>query len=270
MADMPSVRRPAAIAASAVVLLAGCTSTTSTPSSSKGAASGSSAATSVTPTTTATAATSSRTAMSASGTPSATGSAASGGSPADRLAALAAKAPSSLSATYTVSGGTAGTATVRIDLLPSGFRTTVTSGGATAMLISRRGGDTVSCTSSNCFTVATNGEGVPPSFDPQVQHMFTDYVPAFAGRPDELTISSVAAPAGAAGSCFGVKRSGSGPTTVVAGTYCLDAGGHVTYAAYPSGVLRLVSVNAVPTSALLRPPRPPTPVATATSHEPTD
>jgi hypothetical protein len=118
--------------------------------------------------------------------------------------------------------------------------------------------------------VATNGAGVPPSFDPLVQHVLTDYVAAFASRPDELTITSAAPPTGATGSCFGVRRSGSGPTTVIAGTYCLDAAGHVTYAAYPSGVMRLSSVNAVPTSSVLRPPRTPTAVATTTSSQPTD
>ncbi|MDQ1680806.1 MAG: hypothetical protein QOI42_1665 [Frankiaceae bacterium] len=279
---MPVVRRPAAprtatrlaaatagTLAGSALLLAGCTSTPSPVGSTTPVA-----------TAVSTAATSSSPGGSSAGTASASGptaatsapasSSAAGNAAADQLAALAAKAPATLSVTYALSGGAGGTATVRIDLLPAGYRTTVSTPATTAMLISHRDGDTVSCTSRNCFTVARNGAGVPPSFDPQVQHVLTDYVPAFAQRPDELTVTATAAPAGAVGTCFSVRRSGSGPTTVVPGTYCLDDQGHVTYAAYPSGVLRLVSVNAPPTAAVLRAPLSPTPVTTATSHEPTD
>lgn len=280
---MPVVRRPAAprtatrlaaataaTLAGSALLLAGCTSTPSPVASTTPVAASSTAAS---PTSSSPGGSSAGTAAPSSPTAATSApasSSAAGNAPADQLAALAAKAPPTLSLTYALSGGAAVTATVRIDLLPAGYRTTVSTNATTAILISHRDGDTVSCTSRNCFTVARNGAGVPPSFDPQVQHVLTDYLPAFAQRPDELTVAAAAAPAGAVGTCFSVRRSGSGPTTVVAGTYCLDDQGHVTYAAYPSGVLRLVSVNAPPTAAVLRAPLSPTPVTTATSHEPTD
>jgi hypothetical protein len=174
-----------------------------------------------------------------------------------------------MSATYRLTSAQSGTAAVRIDVLPAGYRVSVTRSGRTAMLIVRRDGDSVSCSAAQCFTVATNGDGVPNAFDPQVQHAITDYVPDFAAAPEELsvTLSAMTAP----GTCFDVKPSGTGPTPVIAGTYCLDSAGHVTAVDYPTGLLTLVSVNADPTAAILTPPAQPAPIVTATTpQEPSD
>jgi len=189
--------------------------------------------------------------------------------PADALAALAKKAPATMSATYELASPGSGTATVTIAMVPAGYRVSVTRAGKTATLIVRRDGDSISCAAAKCFTVATNGDGVPNAFDPQVQHTITDYLPIFATAPDELSVKASAATA--KGSCFDVLPSGTGPTPVVRGTYCLDAAGHVTAVDYPSGVLTLVSVNADPTASILTPPASPAPVVTATTtHEPPD
>ncbi len=175
-----------------------------------------------------------------------------------------------MSATYRLASAGAGTAQVRIDVVAAGYRVGVTRGRSTATLIVRRDGDSTSCSGGKCFTVATRGDGVPTAFDPQVQHAITDYLPIFAGAPDELTVAGASDNPGK-GTCFDVKPSGTGPTPVIAGTYCLDATGHVTAVDYPTGVLTLVSINADPTAAVLTPPALPVPVVTATTtHEPTD
>ncbi|MDQ1682692.1 MAG: hypothetical protein QOH99_1233 [Frankiaceae bacterium] len=186
-----------------------------------------------------------------------------------RLAALAAKAPAAMSATYELmASGSTTAAHVTIDVLPAGYRVSVTRKGATAVLIVRRGADSVSCSSGKCFTVATNGDGVPSAFDPQVQHLITENLAIFATSPDELTVT--AAPALGAATCFAVKPSGTGPTPVVAGHYCLDDSGHVVAATYPTGTLSLISVNHDPAASVLTPPSRPSPIVTTSPPQPID
>ncbi|MCU1679039.1 MAG: hypothetical protein JWM93_3797 [Frankiales bacterium] len=188
--------------------------------------------------------------------------------PAAGLARLAGDAPRTVSATYALESTESGAAEVRIDLLPAGYRVSVTRKGATAMLIVRRGGDSISCSRGKCFVVAKEGRGVPSAFDPQVQHTMTDYLTFFAAAPDELRVadSEVKAP----GTCFDVQPSGTGPTEIVAGTYCLDGDG-VTAIDFAKGSMRRLSVNPAPTAEILKPPFTPTPVPSATTpQEPTD
>ncbi|MDQ1724351.1 MAG: hypothetical protein QOG52_1379 [Frankiaceae bacterium] len=242
---------PAAVAGTPVTSAAS-SPTTSAPSPTPGLGTPTSATATPTPTPTPTVAT-----TAATGTAEA------------RLAALAAKAPAAMSATYELmASGSTTAAHVTIDVLPAGYRVSVTRKGATAVLIVRRGADSVSCSSGKCFTVATNGDGVPSAFDPQVQHLITENLAIFATSPDELTVT--AAPALGAATCFAVKPSGTGPTPVVAGHYCLDDAGHVVAATYPTGTLSLISVNRDPAASVLTPPSQPSPIVTTSPPQPID
>jgi hypothetical protein len=157
-------------------------------------------------------------------------------------------------------------APVRIDVVPAGYRVTVTRGGRTTVLIVRRGGDSTFCTGTKCSVVAKGGGGVPAAYDPQVQHAITDYPAIFRSAQADLAVTP--GPPIAPGTCFTVKPLG--PSTVVPGTYCLDVKGHVTGVQHASDQLRLVSINADPTAAILTPPGQPTPAGSPSTHQPTD
>jgi hypothetical protein len=266
MAGMSFARRVSLLAIAPTCLLA---SACTTPSAPVAVSSAPPSATAPTAGPTPTAASTSATPATGATPPASVSATPTASSPGAALAGLAAKAPATMSATYDLKSAVSGTAGVRIDVVPAGYRVSVTRAGRTATLIVRRGGASTSCSAGKCFTVATGGNGVPNAFDPQVQHAITDYLPIFAASPDELTVGKSTFKA--TGSCFDVKPSGTGPTPVVAGTYCLDAAGHVTAVDYPTGLLTLVSVNADPTAAVLTPPATPAPIPTATTtHEPTD
>lgn len=190
-------------------------------------------------------------------------------SAAAKLASLARNAPKAQSVTYDFTSTSSGqSGTMRIDMVPSGYRVSVRSDGQTQLLIVQRDGDTISCTNDKCLRVATDGAGVPGELDPQLQHVVTDYLAVFASQPDEISVAP--GDGKVPGNCFAVTQSGTGPTTVDAGTYCLDNKGHVTFVSYPSGQLQLTTINGAPSARVLVPPSAPKPVPSSTVREPID
>ena len=120
---------------------------------------------------------------------------------------------------------------------------------------------------ATCLLVARPGEPIPPTFDPGVQHLFSDAVRELAKDPSAYTVSALAdVPAIAAvpaARCFRVERVGSpqagdaGPGGFETGDYCFAERGLLTSVRVATGDLVLVRVGRAPTSKDFAPPATP-------------
>jgi hypothetical protein len=176
------------------------------------------------------------------------------GSPADRLAGLvAAAADHRYTATYqyTPTGRTARTVTVALANDGSwlvgvpggglgGGRDVAVAGNAAGVYQCGLGG-----TASSCVRVANAGGRVPAGYDPQVESIFTTWVPALGNRQAALSIATAPAPAHVPGSCFSVEPTAASLSSPVPpGVYCLNADGVVTGAQLALGTLALTGAPA--------------------------
>jgi hypothetical protein len=123
-----------------------------------------------------------------------------------------------------------------------------------------------------------------PTTDPEVEHVFTDWLAALTDRSTALSVSAVTAPAGVTGSCFSVESTSAALAPPVdPGTYCFDNDNMLTSASGGFGTLRLVGpVAAAPPSVarpapivtrapvpMKAPPAPPPPPTPSASPSPT-
>jgi hypothetical protein len=104
-------------------------------------------------------------------------------------------------------------------------------------------------------------------FDPQVQHIFTDWIEPLTDRATALSVTAVPATTvpGASGSCFSVESTSAALAPPVdPGTYCYDPSGILTAASVAFGSLALSGpVTAAPPSVALPAPtvsRQPVPI----------
>jgi hypothetical protein len=176
------------------------------------------------------------------------------GSPADQLAGLvAAAADHRYTATYQYTPPKAKTArTVAVTLANDGSWLVSVPGGALAggrdVAVAGTAGGVYQCglggagaTGSSCVKVAEPGGRVPAAYDPQLESIFTTWVPALGDRQAALSIATAAPPASAPGSCFSVEpNAASLASPVPGGVYCLNTDGVVTGAQLPLGTLVLV------------------------------
>lgn len=174
-------------------------------------------------------------------------------SPADRLAGLvAAAADHHYTATYQYTPPKAKAAkTVTVALANDGSwlvsvpggglgggRDVAVAGNASGVYQCGLGGGAAG---SSCVRVANAAGRVPAGYDPQLESIFTSWVPALGNRQAALSIATAAAPANAPGSCFSVEPTAASlASPVPAGIYCLDDDGVVTGAQLPLGTLVLV------------------------------
>ncbi|MBB2945656.1 hypothetical protein FB565_005414 [Actinoplanes lutulentus] len=114
--------------------------------------------------------------------------------------------------------------------------------------------------SSTCVLVADHGEKVPRKYDPKVQRLFRQWLPAFTDRHEALAVSAVQPLDGAEGTCYSVDSVAAGlDAPVDVGIYCYSADGLLTAARVNFGVLKLVKQVAAPAAVQL-----PGPVVTGT------
>lgn len=122
---------------------------------------------------------------------------------------------------------------------------------------------------------------VSASFDPRLQHLFTDYLDVFMDRDAALAVSVAAALPGVPGTCFAVDTSAvSVKAPIDAGIYCYADNGTLTGARTSVGTLSLMGTpTAAPPSITLPgavkagqplpnaspPPPSPTPSVTSTT-----
>jgi hypothetical protein len=92
-----------------------------------------------------------------------------------------------------------------------------------------------------CVLVAEKGDKVPGRYDPKVQRLFRQWLPAFTDRHEALAVSAVRPLDGAQGACYSVDSvSASLDAPVDVGIYCYAADGLLTAARVNFGVLKLV------------------------------
>lgn len=176
------------------------------------------------------------------------------GSPADQLAGLvAAAADHRYTATYQYTPpGAKAARTVTVSLANDGSwlvsvpgaglgggRDVAVAGTATGVYQCGLGG--AGATGSSCVRVANAGGRVPAAYDPQLESIFTTWVPALGNRQAALSIATASPPASAPGTCFSVEPTAASlASPVPAGVYCLNRDGVVTGAQLPLGTLVLV------------------------------
>jgi hypothetical protein len=109
-----------------------------------------------------------------------------------------------------------------------------------------------------CVAAAT----LAPANDPQVQHIFTDWIDALVDRATALSVARAAALPGARGACFSVESNAAALAPPVdPGIYCYDPDGVLTAARVGFGTLTLMGAVAaappsvtMPGSVVTRPP----------------
>ncbi|WP_229067700.1 hypothetical protein [Actinoplanes sp. DH11] len=101
----------------------------------------------------------------------------------------------------------------------------------------------------SCVLVAERGDKVPGKYDPRVQRLFRQWLPAFTDRHEALAVSAVQPLDGAQGSCYSVDSVAAGlDAPVDVGIYCYAPDGLLTAARVNFGVLKLVKhIDAPPT-----------------------
>ncbi|MEU8237355.1 hypothetical protein AB0C07_03820 [Actinoplanes missouriensis] len=128
-------------------------------------------------------------------------------------------------------------------------------GGTTDVSIVRTAAGVHQCSlgvTSTCVLVADKGEKVPGRYDPRVQRLFRQWLPAFTDRHEALAVSAVQPLAGAQGSCFSVDSVAAGlDAPVDVGIYCYAPDGLLTAARVNFGVLKLVKQVAAPATVQL-------------------
>jgi hypothetical protein len=103
-----------------------------------------------------------------------------------------------------------------------------------------------------CVLVAEKGDKVPGRYDPRVQRLFRQWLPAFTDRHEALAVSAVRPLEGAQGACYSVDSvSASLDAPVDVGIYCYAADGLLTAARVNFGVLTLVKQVGAPATAEL-------------------
>ena len=105
---------------------------------------------------------------------------------------------------------------------------------------------------ASCVVVAEKGDKVPGRYDPRVQRLFRQWLPAFTDRHEALAVSAVRPLEGAQGSCYSVDSvSASLDAPVDVGIYCYAADGLLTAARVNFGVLTYVKQVAAPATVQL-------------------
>ncbi|MCA1824527.1 MAG: hypothetical protein LC640_09755 [Frankia sp.] len=191
---------------------------------------------------------------------------------------LVAVAQAAASATYTATysfaePATKDTGTIRIAAAPPQYRVDIATAGKTATFIASRRG-TYSCASSRaatkkptCLLVARPGEPVPDTFDPGIEHLFSDAVIELAGNPTHYSVAELAPRVGGGAvpfaRCFRVNRSGSAqpspvndPAGFETGDYCFADQGVLVSARVATGTLLLIRLGPAPAAREFTPPAP--------------
>ncbi|BBH65163.1 hypothetical protein ACTI_18480 [Actinoplanes sp. OR16] len=105
---------------------------------------------------------------------------------------------------------------------------------------------------ASCVLVAEKGDKVPAAYDPKVQRLFRQWLPAFTDRHEALAVSAVRPLEGAQGTCYSVDSvSASLDAPVDVGIYCYAADGLLTAARVNFGVLKFVKQVAAPATVQL-------------------
>jgi hypothetical protein len=95
---------------------------------------------------------------------------------------------------------------------------------------------------SACVKVADKGKKVPNRYDPEVQHVFTDWLKAFTDRQAPFAVSPARLLDGVTGTCYAIESiSASLEMPVDAGIYCYSDSGQLTGARAGFGTLRIAA-----------------------------
>lgn len=198
--------------------------------------------------------------------------------PASARGQLAARVAASLDeryvAGYTLTGDGRAPSTVTVTIAMDGSWLVAITGGALGgtvdVAVAGSASGLYQCalsgTSPGCVRVAAPSGQVPAAADPQLQHVFTDWLGVLTDRQAAISVGTAAALPGSRGECFSIEPSSASLATPVdPGIYCYDTDGTLTAAALPMGTLTLAGSPApAPPTAVLPAPivsRDPLPIA---------
>ena len=108
-------------------------------------------------------------------------------------------------------------------------------------------------TAPACVKVAAAGKDVPTKYDPDVEHVFSDWLTIFTSRNAPISVFTAKPVTAATSSCFSVEPSAASLAPVVdAGIFCYDANGTLTSATLANSSLTLLGkpAPAAPTNTL--------------------
>jgi hypothetical protein len=206
----------------------------------------------------------------------------------DQLAGLAAAAKDKrYVATYTLATAKRPDRTVTVALATDGTWVVAVPAGALGGLadiaIYHSGAGTFQCTlgpaagtagtrpdlgplTPGCVAVAS----LPQANDPQVEHIFTDWIDALVDRATALSVAAAPVLPGARGTCFSVESTAAALAPPVdPGVYCYDPDGVLTGAKIGFGTLTLAgAVAAAPPSVTMPGPTVSRPLLTMTAPSP--
>jgi hypothetical protein len=158
-------------------------------------------------------------------------------------------------ATYTLSTPKRPDRTVTVAVASDGTWVVAVPGGALGGLADiamfRSGDGLFQCmisTSLNLLPGCVAVTGLTPATDPQIQHIFTDWIDALVDRTNALSVTDTALLPGASGSCYSVESNSAALAPPVdPGIYCYGNDGVLTAAKVSFGTLVLVgAVGAAP------------------------
>jgi hypothetical protein len=119
-------------------------------------------------------------------------------------------------------------------------------------------------TAPACVKVAAPGHTIPSTYDPVMEHVFTNWLTAMSSRDSAISVFGAAPLAGSTGTCYSVEPSAASLAPIVdAGIFCFLPDGSLTAVKLAAGTLTLegsqapaAPTNALPAPIMSIPPAP--------------